>query len=615
MDASLLRQMTEFLAFRGPDAQEIWTAGSVGFGHAMLRTTFEPERQPATLDGRLWITADARVDARDELIRQLESCGRANVRTASDSELLLHAYAVWDERCVEHLLGDFAFAIWDNRARRLFCARDHLGVKPFYYARVGESLIFSNTLDCLRLHPDVSKDLNELAMADFLLFDFLQEADATAFRDIRRLPAAHALLWSDGALHVRRYWELPIEGPLVYRHGSEYVEQFWELLRSAVKDRLPTGGAGVLMSGGLDSTTAAAAAKELLAEESPAAELRAYTRVFDRLISDSERRYAALAADRLGISIEFQSEDDYQLYQGWDQPEQRRPQPYSDLFLAAETDLLRKIATRHRVLLTGFGGDPALSTSLVTHGRTLIRERKFGRLMREFVRYLFLEGRLRRLYLRTRLRILLRRDLRHELFPPWLNPEFSARLELPARWRKRTQQQLADHAVRPSAYEALASPAWPVLFEGADPGTTRVAVEWRHPFFDLRLLGFLLRVPPLPWASDKQLLREAVRGRLPESVRLRRKTPLESDPVLAAVRRGDLRQLDQQALAPELGRYVAWERVTKLTGRECADETWLHLRPVSLNLWFHTGFHAPASASRQRYEDSAGSDLVPRGST
>jgi asparagine synthase (glutamine-hydrolysing) len=172
VDRDLLRGMTEFMAFRGPDAQESWVDGAVGFGHAMLRTTFEQEReqQPCSLDGEVWITADARIDGRSELKQKLAARGRADLKAATDVELILHAYHAWGRDCVAHLLGDFAFAIWDGRERALFCARDHFGVKPFYYAHIGDEVVFSNTLNAVRLHPAVPAELNELAIADFLLF-------------------------------------------------------------------------------------------------------------------------------------------------------------------------------------------------------------------------------------------------------------------------------------------------------------------------------------------------------------------------------------------------------------------------------------------------------------
>src|SRR5438045_2935572 len=198
VDGELLRRMTDFMAFRGPDAQQVWCDGSVGFGHTLLRSTDEsrPKKQPFSLDGRLWITADARVDGQSELIEKLRNCGWTHLGRPTDAELILRAYEAWGEDCLQHLIGDFAFAIWDGPRRRLFCGRDHFGVKPFYYAQVGNVLIFSNTLNCIRLYPDVSCELNDQAIGDFLLFNFNQDPRTTAFRDIQRLPPAHSLTWS-----------------------------------------------------------------------------------------------------------------------------------------------------------------------------------------------------------------------------------------------------------------------------------------------------------------------------------------------------------------------------------------------------------------------------------
>ncbi|MGH9594022.1 MAG: asparagine synthetase B family protein, partial [Bryobacteraceae bacterium] len=198
-DLPLLRGMTEALAFRGPDGQQTWCDGPVAFGHTLLRTgpATGRDEQPASLDGKIWITADARIDAREELIAKLRSLGSEVSLADPDHWLILHAYRAWGSGCVEHLLGDFAFAIWDKEARRLFCARDHFGFKPFYYARLGNSLVFSNTLDCLRMHPEVSDALNDLAIADFLLFGGNQTPETTSFADIQRVPAAHTLTWAE----------------------------------------------------------------------------------------------------------------------------------------------------------------------------------------------------------------------------------------------------------------------------------------------------------------------------------------------------------------------------------------------------------------------------------
>ncbi len=404
VDRGLLQFMTKYLAFRGPDAQEIWSLGPVGFGHTLLRTTFESEqeKQPANLEGKLWITADARIDARAELIAKLRDHGELCSLSDPDCELILHAYRAWGEKCVEHLLGDFAFAIWDARSRRLFCARDHFGVKPFFYARVGDSFIFSNTLNCVRIHPAVSDELNELAIADFLLFDGNQEPDTTAFSDIRRLRAAHVLSLQDGSLSDRRYWTLPVDKPVNYKKASEYVENFLELLDTAVSDRLRTERAGILLTGGLDSSTVAAAARNVSLKNGQGTELYGYTTVYDRLIPDEERYYSGLVGKKLGIPIEYLVADDYGLFERAEQPNTRLPEPFYYPFQAQETDQYSKVAARARVVLTGDGGDPGLGTSLTAHLSRLCRRRQYRHLLRNLGHYLFSEGRISRLYLRRR---------------------------------------------------------------------------------------------------------------------------------------------------------------------------------------------------------------------
>ena len=227
VDGGLLGRMTAYLRFRGPDGQRAWAMKNVGFGHALLRVTEESAReaQPFTLDGQRWIVADARVDARQDLIAELRARGQQDVAfDAPDVELILRAYGVWGEDCVSHLLGDFTFAVWDEPRQRLFCARDHLGVKPFFYAQLGQTVRLQQHA---RLHPPASGGvarLNDAAIADFLLFGANQESDTTSFRDIRRLPPAHChhlVEWH--ATQCRRYWTLPVEEPIHFKRADEYI--------------------------------------------------------------------------------------------------------------------------------------------------------------------------------------------------------------------------------------------------------------------------------------------------------------------------------------------------------------------------------------------------------
>ena len=124
VDRELMARMTELLAARGPDAREFWCKDSFALAHSLFRTTDESrgEKQPCSLDGRVWIAADARIDARQELVGDLHACGRNASLAKPDSELILHAYHAWGTDCVHHLLGDFAFIVADTRQNRLFCA-------------------------------------------------------------------------------------------------------------------------------------------------------------------------------------------------------------------------------------------------------------------------------------------------------------------------------------------------------------------------------------------------------------------------------------------------------------------------------------------------------------
>lgn len=591
IERALLQSLADFLRFRGPDACEIWLGNSIGLGHTLLRTTREShsERQPAGLFGRYWITADARLDGRDELLAELVRSGGNVDPSVSDPELILHAYVKWGPACVEHLRGDFSFAIWDAHTRQLFCARDQFGIKPFFYASVGSLLIFSNTLDCIRRHPAVSSRLNDLAIADFLLFDMIREPGVSSFADIRRLPPAHTLTCDQAGLSIRRYWELPISTPLHHKRPSECVEQFRELLDRAVADRLRTNRAGVLMSGGLDSTTVAASAQRVLARSGSAARLRAYTEVFDNLIPDEERHYAGEVARALKIPIEFQVYEEKELWTESRQKNQAWPEPAHFPCADGGIGQLRQIAGDSRVALTGYGADPVFSSLLSVHFRDLFKKRQFGSALVGAVQYLLAEGRSSRLYVGTRRQRWFASEELAPDYPEWLNRDFEKRLGLRERWETLDQAiPSPGTAVRPVAQEAMVDPMWSVVFEGYDPGTTRLPVEVCHPFFDLRLVNFLLALPALPWCSDKELLREAARGILPDTVRLRRKSPLPADPLLALIQRPELMWVDAFEEVPELGRYVERRRIPKVFGEKDSWSAWIHLRPLSLNFWLQS---------------------------
>ena len=314
--ADQLRLMTDFLNYRGPDGQDIWQGSCVGFGHTLLNVFQEPSRQtqPIHLES-LWITADVRLDSKADLLRKLQAIGRRSEAHACDAELILHAYAAWGTGCLEHLRGDFSFVVWDSVAKTLFCARDHFGIKPFYYADLGKVFIFSNTLNCLRQHPRVGNQLNEEAIGDFLLFGWNYNESSSSFRDIQRLPPAHWLLVSREGLHAERYWRPPTQDRIRYTRSEDYVDNFMELFHAAVVDRLPTDRAGILLGGGLDSGAVAAVASAFAKSQGGSPSLRSYTAGYDRLIPDNDNVFARQSAEHVGIPNEFLPLDNIDLFE------------------------------------------------------------------------------------------------------------------------------------------------------------------------------------------------------------------------------------------------------------------------------------------------------------
>ena len=307
------------------------------------------------------------------------------------------------------------------------------------------------------------------------------------------------------------------------------------------------------------------------------------------MIPHEERHYARLVADALKIPIKFLANDDFRLFEHAKQSEYYSAEPAHSALPDATADHLGQVAARGRVLLTGDGGDPGFSSRITVHFRQLVAKRQFGRALRDAARYFTVEGRLSRLYLRTRWRLLTASKSQTSGYPGWLNEALEKRLGLRDRWESLSQEATPPLAVRPEAQGAMSYSMWPILFEGYDSGVSRVAVEVRHPFFDLRLMSFLLALPRLPWCSDKELLREAGRGVLPDAVRLRRKSPLESDPLIALLARPEASWVDCFEPIPELEQYVVRNRIPKVCGETDSWTVWTHLRPLSLNFWLRGG--------------------------
>ena len=590
-DGGWLQAATSAMHFRGPDAHGSWQEGPVGLGHTLLRTTAEAahEQQPCTLDNQVWLVADARIDDRAGLLAKLRSHGRTVDEDAPDPLLILHAYAVWGDACVEHLLGDFAFVLWDAQTQRLICGRDPVGAVPVFYAQAGKQLVISNTLNIVRSLPGVAATLDDQAAVDFLLTGFYGEDDGTIFAAIRRLPPAHRLVATAQGLQITRYWEPPAQVEYIrYRDPQEYVDHFRQLLTVAVSDRLRTDRIGSDLSGGLDSTSVAVIAHQLLHAQGKTPTVRGATIAYSWLMDGMDNEEGALAqevADFAGFTTHKYIAEEYLARVPEVAPAYPDPEPWAVNALWSHQDMMRDTAQDARVYFLGFGGDPLLSWARVPWADALAlgQYRSVARDVRKKWRGVvgtFSKPSTPHPWEETR-------RLNRALVAPTL----SAHVE------HTVHQQASALATMMGDQRRgmFTAPLWETIFRVGDPGYSGIPIKTRLPFFDLRLVEFMMRVPPDPWCLNKYLLRQATKGLLPESVRLRRKTPIGRFPFFVWVEKhGIPAWVHELAAYPALDAYIDRAKLNELltTPSMLTLANWRMLYGVlSFAHWLRQGNH------------------------
>ena len=497
----------------------------------MFAVVFDTDGPPTGLDKALGgsrIAGSIRLDARDDLLGAL---GLAD-RSIGDAALCLHAWCRWGEGFVERLAGDFAFALWDEARRRLLLARDQLGVRSLFYARIGTSWIVSDSLAGLAVRPGLDKRLDETWIGDFLATGHSLDAWRTVYAAVKRLPPGSCAALTHDGESVRRYWHLTVDQPLFLRDGRAYGERLRELTKTAIRDRAPAGRLGISMSGGLDSTTLAALSVEELGD---AARVTACCTHFETLMTDDEPHFARLAAQALDIALAFDKADEAYDPQ-WRERGILTPEPTPMIVNAhREQALARSMAAETPVWLYGEGPDNALAFEREAYLGWLLRSGQWGRAASALWRYVGLK--------------LGERDQKQQLypapplaspeFPAWLRPDIVERTGLRERVRAFDSPPPHDHPWHPRAIGSFGTPVWQSLLGILDADRAH-GLDWRHPYLDLRVLQFLLSVPPVPWTRRKLVMREAMRGRLPAEVLERRKTPLAANALHQALSGVDL---------------------------------------------------------------------------
>jgi asparagine synthase (glutamine-hydrolysing) len=257
VDRDLLVAMTDAVVHRGPDAAGYYLDGPIGLGHRRLSIIdLATGDQPVgNEDGSVQVIFNGEIYNFAEIRSDLIAHGH-RFRTNSDTEVIVHGYEQWGDRCVDRFRGMFAFALWDAKARRLLLARDRLGVKPLYYADMpGVGLVFGSEIKSLLENPELPRDWRPEALDAYLTLLYVPAPD-TIFRSIQKLPPGHTLVAENGRVRLARYWDLEFPGDGSDANEDRYLEELDALLRESVGLRLISDvPLGAFLSGGIDSST------------------------------------------------------------------------------------------------------------------------------------------------------------------------------------------------------------------------------------------------------------------------------------------------------------------------------------------------------------------------
>jgi len=260
-----LKRMTDAIAHRGPDGEGHFADGALGLGHrrlAIIDLSLAGRQPMATQDGRFVVSYNGELYNFHELRKELEALGHAFV-SRSDTEVLLAAWAQWGVKALDRFNGMFAFALWDAKERSLTLARDRFGVKPLYYARVGDAFLFGSEVKAILAHGAYRTALDKEALLEYFTFQNFF-TDRTLFKDVRLLPAGSYLVVADTS-RPKRYWDYHFREPARAATEAEYIEELDRLFRQAVERQLVSDvDVGAYLSGGMDSGSITALAARRL---------------------------------------------------------------------------------------------------------------------------------------------------------------------------------------------------------------------------------------------------------------------------------------------------------------------------------------------------------------
>jgi asparagine synthase (glutamine-hydrolysing) len=562
--------MCQTLTHRGPDDDGAYLDDTAMMGFRRLSIIdLALGQQPITNeDGTIWLVFNGEIYNYREVRTQLQAKGHI-FATASDSEVIVHAYEAYGERCVDHFNGMFAFAIWDKVRRLLFLARDRIGIKPLYFWAGTNALVFGSELSALMAHPLVPRQINFNALDQFLTVEYVP-TPGTILQGVQKLPPGHWLRLTADALCIQPYWDVPFVPHTAVSttpSSADYTHQLQELIQDAVRLRLVSDvPLGAFLSGGIDSSTIVAAMSG--AADQP---VRTFSIGFQEA-SYNELPFARLVAQQFHTRHEEEvlSPDISALAA---QLIAHLDEPLAD-FSIFPTYLVSALAARHvKVALSGDGGDELFGgyetykaqNAAQWYGRipTTLRQQFLPSLLHHLPPQPAKKGLINKAK-RFVEGVTLPAHLQHTRWMLFLSDADKAQLyqpELQAQLQEQTAVSfLQHHFTQAAARDPLAQQQYvDIKTYLADNILTKVdrmsmaaSLEARTPLLDHRIVEFAVNLPPhlkLHRGQSKIILRQAMHGRLPQQILTRPKEGFSIP--LKQWLQGPLRPLMTDLLAPD----------------------------------------------------------------
>jgi asparagine synthase (glutamine-hydrolysing) len=534
VDESVLRKMCDLIRHRGPDDEGFYMDDHTGLGMRRLSIIdlVTGDQPVSNEDKTIWVVFNGEIYNFRELHAELVNRGHV-FSTKSDTEVIVHAYEEYGDRCVEHFNGMFAFALWDTHHRRLLIARDHLGIKPLYYWADRGQIVFGSELKTVIAHPAVPRDVDLAAIDQFLTLEYIP-APKTIFKNIHKLLPGHRLIFEAGSTRVENYWDIPFQK--ISTDWETCKQQLATLIDDAVRMQMVSDvPLGAFLSGGIDSSTVVSAMSR--ASDRP---VKTFSIGFgDRTYN--ELPYARAVADKYSTEHheEFLDPDISDLAEGL---LQYLDEPFGD-FSIFPTYLVSMVARRHvKVVLSGDGGDELfggydtyVAQDMERYYRWLpapVRQRFIPALMsrvppqpakkglinktKRFVEGAALSSALQH----TRWMMFLNSAEKDRLY----SEELSSSLDgdspeaVMEEYFLRVKQQ---HPLTQQQYVDIKTYLVDDILTKVDRMSMAVSLEARVPLLDYRIVEFAVNLPPemkLHRGQTKRILRQAMAERLPSQV-------------------------------------------------------------------------------------------------